>query len=142
MELAQVTKNSSAATAVRKKKAAEPVATAAEAVATSSENEVTAARPMADNSHSDIQGNCKRILIFINACLLIWSLISLHQRHDNLMRKRNLQVWEVSNSHDICFCKKEKLAYSFVIAVAPSADASADPHQELVNRILQVPVFL
>jgi hypothetical protein len=71
MELAQVTKNSSAATAVRKKKTAEPVATAAEAVATSSENEVTAARPMADNSHSDIQGNCKRILIFINACLLI-----------------------------------------------------------------------
>ncbi len=40
------------------------------------------------------------------------------------------------------FCKKEKLAYSFVIAVDPSADASADPHQELVNRILQVPVFL
>jgi hypothetical protein len=67
--LAQVTKNSSAATAVQKKKAAEPVATAAKAdataakaVATASENEVTAARPMADNSHSDIQGNCKRIL--------------------------------------------------------------------------------
>ncbi len=33
-------------------------------------------------------------------------------------------------------------AYSFVIAVAQSADVSADPHQELVNRILQVTVFL
>jgi hypothetical protein len=65
MELAQVTKNSSAATAVRKKKAAEPVATAAKAVATASENEVTGARPMAVNSHSDIQGNCKRILFYM-----------------------------------------------------------------------------
>ncbi len=64
MELAQVTKNSSAATAVRKKKAVEPVATAAKVVATASENEVTAARPMADNSHSDTQGNCERILFY------------------------------------------------------------------------------
>ncbi len=62
MELAPVTKNSSTATAVRKKITAEPVATAAKAVATASENEVTAATAMADNSHSDIQGNCKRIL--------------------------------------------------------------------------------
>jgi hypothetical protein len=54
MELAQVTKNSSA---VQKKKVVERVATAAEAVATASENEVTAARAVADNSHSDIQGN-------------------------------------------------------------------------------------
>jgi hypothetical protein len=61
MELAPVTKNSSA---VRKKEAAEPVTTAAKAVATASENGVTAATAEADNIHSDIQGNCKRILIF------------------------------------------------------------------------------
>ncbi len=61
MELAQVTKNS---LAVRKKKIAEPVATAAKAVATASGNEVTVARAVVDNTHSDIQGNCKRLLFY------------------------------------------------------------------------------
>jgi hypothetical protein len=58
--------------------------------------------------------------------------------HDNLMRKK---VGKYQTLMTFLFCKKEKFAYSFVIAVAPSADVSADPHQELVNRILQVPVF-
>ena len=59
------------------------------------------------------------------------------------MRKENFPRF--GNDHTLMTfvsVRKEKLAYSFVIAVAPSADASADPHQELVNRILQVTIFL